>query len=327
MKINQIKEENLNKDGKNKKFPFSISLILFISLVVLLIFFSTLSSNFRSFYNLMAMFTNTSFLVITVIGFTINLVAGEVDISIGANMAATSVVVAYFYSRSLPIGLSILMGLMVGVILGVINGLIITRFKVNSLIVTLGTMSIAQGIAYTLVGGRSILIMEDVLGYFGRGKIGPIPFPIVFTIILIILFVILLNYTKFGRCVKAVGSNPTVAFLSGINVKKIKFLTLLICAVMASVSGLLITSLTAVGMPQHGIGQEFPIISAVLLGGIPLAGGDGSIIGSVIGIIILSVIYNGLTMLNVSSSGVDIIRGLLLIIIVAAYELRWRKRI
>jgi ribose/xylose/arabinose/galactoside ABC-type transport system permease subunit len=249
-----------------------------------------------------------------------------VDLSIGANIALTSCVTAYAYNAGLPIGLAITAGLLVGVLIGVVNALVITVFRVNSMIVTLGTMSIAQGTALTLTRGKSVLIMEDVLGFFGRGSIGPVPFPIIVLAVFAAAFSVLLNATKFGRYVKAVGSNANVAYLSGIRVNRIKFASVLICAVMASLSGLLIASLTAVGMPQHGIGQEFPIISAVILGGASLAGGKGSIIGSVIGVLIMGVIYNGLVMLNIPSYAVEMIRGIILILIVASYEVRSQAR-
>ena len=169
--------------------------------------------------------------------------------------------------------------------------------------------------------------MEDVLGFFGRGMVGPVPFPIFVLIIFGVVFHVLLNKTKFGQYVKAVGSNDKVAFLSGILVSKIKFITILLAAVMASVAGLMVTSISAVGMPQHGIGQEFPIISAVILGGASLDGGKGSIVGSLVGILIMGVIYNGLVMLNIPSYAVEMIRGIILIIIVASYELRDRKMV
>jgi ribose transport system permease protein len=235
-------------------------------------------------------------------------------------------VTAYSYDIGVPIAACIFLGLMVGILIGTVNGLVIAGFRVNSLIVTLGTMSIATGIAYTMTGGLAILIMEDVLGFFGRGKIGPVPFPIIVLVIFTAVFTIALNYSKFGRRVQAVGSNSSVAYLSGIRVRRIKFLTLFICAVMASVSGLMMTSMSAVGMPQHGIGQEFPIISAVILGGASLAGGKGSIVGSIVGILIISLIYNGLTMLNVPSYTGEMIRGLILILIVASYEIRDKKK-
>jgi ribose/xylose/arabinose/galactoside ABC-type transport system permease subunit len=203
---------------------------------------------------------------------------------------------------------------------------VIAGFKANSLIVTLGTMSIAQGIAYTMTGGLAILVMEDVLGFFGRGKIGPVPFPIVVLVFFTLLFTALVNFTKFGRRVQAVGSNASVAFLSGIRVKRVKFAGLMICGVMTSISGLMMASMSAVGMPQHGIGQEFPIISAVILGGASLSGGKGSVAGSIIGILIISLIYNGLTMLSIPSYTVEMIRGLILILIVASYEVKDRKR-
>jgi len=302
------------------------TLILLIALAALTGGFAAVSKDFYSSYNLISMVTNMTFLGLTAIGFCINLVAGEVDISIGANIALTSCVTAFAYDVGLPIGVAIACGLLVGALLGSLNALVITLFKVNSLIVTLGTMSIAQGIAYTMTHGLSILIMEDTLGFFGRGSVGPVPFPILVLAVLTILFTILLNSTKLGRTVKAVGSNPRVAFLSGIRVNRVKFFTITLCAVMASISGLLIASLSAVGMPQHGIGQEFPIISAVILGGASLSGGRGSVIGSIIGILIMAVIYNGLVMLNIPSYTVEMIRGIILILIVASYEIRDRRR-
>jgi ribose/xylose/arabinose/galactoside ABC-type transport system permease subunit len=272
------------------------------------------------------MVTNITFYGLAAMGFCINLVAGEVDISIGANIALTSCVTAFAYNAGLPIGLCIAAGLFVGLLIGCLNALVITIFKVNSMIVSLGAMSIAQGIAYTLTKGKTILIMEDTLGFFGRGAIGPIPFPIIVLAVCVAIFSVLLNATKFGRYVKSVGSNANVAYLSGIRANRVKFATLLICAFMASVSGLLIASRTAVGMPQHGIGQEFPIISAVILWGASLYGGKGSILGSVIGVLIMGVIYNGLVMLNIPSYAVEMIRGVILILIVASYEIRLKGR-
>ncbi len=302
--------------------------ILIIALVGLVgLFAAVVRRDFYNSYNLLTMVTNVTFLGIAAVGFCINLINGEVDISIGANIALTSCITAFLYDAGLHISVCILAGLMVGVIIGTINALVITKFRVNSLIVTLGTMSIAQGVAYTLTHGKSILIMEDVLGFFGRGMVGPIPFPIFVLIIFGAIFHFLLNKTKFGQYVKSVGSNDKVAFLSGIMVTKIKFITILIAAVMASVAGLMVTSISAVGMPQHGIGQEFPIISAVILGGASLDGGKGSIVGSLIGILIMGVIYNGLVMLNIPSYAVEMIRGIILIIIVASYELRDKKRL
>jgi ribose/xylose/arabinose/galactoside ABC-type transport system permease subunit len=312
--------------AQKRGLKLSTTLILLGAFAILFVIFSVVSSDFYSTFNILSMVTNITFYGLTAIGFCLNLVAGEVDISIGANIALTSCVTAYAYDAGLPIGVAIASGLLSGLTMGVVNALVITIFRVNSLIVTLGTMSIAQGVAYTLTRGQSILIMEDVLGFFGRGTVGPIPFPIIVLAIFVLLFSILLNGTKFGRQVKAVGSNANVAYLSGIKVRQVKFITITLCAGMASVAGLLVASLSAVGMPQHGIGQEFPIISAVILGGASLKGGKGSIVGSIIGVLIMGVIYNGLVMLNNPSYTVEMIRGLILILIVASYEMRAGKR-
>jgi len=321
-----MNETLIVKTAPKRSLSIPTTLILLVALAGLVAVFAAVSRDFYSSYNLVSMVTNMTFLGITAIGFCINLVAGEVDISIGANIALTSCVTAFAYDAGLPIGVCITAGLMVGLLLGFLNALVITLFKVNSLIVTLGTMSIAQGIAYTMTHGLSILVMEDALGFFGRGTVGPVPFPIIVLAVLTLVFTVLLNSTKFGREVKAVGSNARVAYLSGIKVKRIKFITITLCAVMASVSGLLIASMSAVGMPQHGIGQEFPIISAVILGGASLSGGRGSVVGSIVGILIMAVIYNGLVMLNIPSYTVEMIRGIILILIVASYEIRDRRK-
>ncbi len=207
-------------------------------------FFSLTNKSFYSIYNLTSMMSDIAFIAIIASALTINLVAGEVDISIGANIGLTSSIVALSYSKGVNIWLCILIGLLTGLIIGLFNGLIVTVFNINSLVATLGTLSILQGISFTITDGKSILIMEDILGFIGRGKIIGVPFPIILAILIYIIFEIILKFTKFGRLVQITGSNKLVAFLSGVQVKKIKFLTMALCGLMASVAGLIVTSIT-----------------------------------------------------------------------------------
>lgn len=325
--MNEASEKNLVSLHKEKKFTFSSTIILLIAFIALFTAFSLTSKDFFSFSNILSMLKNLAFISITAVGLTVTMVGGEVDISIGSNIGLSSVLVAIFYNMGLNIWICIVLTLLAGLLIGAANGIIITVFRINSIIATIGMMAILQGISFTLTGGKSILIMEDVLGYFGRGMVGKVPFPIIVTAVIFLIFAFILNYTKFGRFIQVVGSNPKVSYLSGIPVKKIKFILLVICGLMATISGLMVASMSAVGMPQHGMGMELAIISSVILGGAALTGGKGSVVGTLIGILIISVIYNGLTILNVSFFYVEIIRGALLILIVAAYEIRTRKKV
>ena len=314
-------EEYLKKEKINIPTPLILLGILILEIVVI----SLLSENFYSLYNIQAILTDAAWIAIIATALTLNLICGEIDISIGANIALTSCVVALAYAHGISIWVCMLFGILIGVAIGVFNALIIVGLGINSLIVTIGTMAILTGIAFTITDNRSILIMEDILGFLGNGKILGIPFAIILAAIIYILFEITLKYTKFGREVKVTGFNKNVAFLAGIKYKKVKFITLVLCGLAASIGGLIITSITGVGMPQHGIGMELVIISAVLLGGTAFTGGKGSVTGTIIAVLIMSVLYNGLTILNISNFVIQIIRGSLLIVVVAAYEIRESK--
>jgi ribose/xylose/arabinose/galactoside ABC-type transport system permease subunit len=183
-------------------------------------------------------------------------------------------------------------------------------------------MFITRGIAFTVTKGRSILITHPVFDFIGQGELFGTPFPLILFVIIAIILIVIMNYSKFARLVYAIGANQRASFLSGINVEKVKFLLFLLCGCSSAVGGLILTSMSQVGMPQHGMGTELPIISAVILGGTALGGGRGKIIGTIIGVVIISVLYNGLTMMSVLYYHVQIAQGLALILIVSAYEAR-----
>jgi ribose/xylose/arabinose/galactoside ABC-type transport system permease subunit len=179
-----------------------------------------------------------------------------------------------------------------------------------------------------LTKSRSILIMEDVTGFFGRAVIPGIQIPIplvLFAVIFAALF-FLLSRSKFGRKVYCIGANAAAARVSGIKVNRVKFILYLMSGIAASLSGLILAGQTAVGMPQHANGQELDVITAVLLGGTALSGGKGSILGTLAGVLILGVLYNGFTMIGFRYVHIRIFQGVILILIVALYELRQKKR-
>jgi ribose transport system permease protein len=312
---------------EEKRFRLSSNAILFIFLVVMGAAFAALSSDFYSIYNVSTMLTNIAFSGIVAGTLTLVMIMGGLDISIGGNIALTSCLVAYLYNleNGPGVGLIIVIGLLLGAAIGSFNGFVITRLNLNPIITTLGTMAITRGMGYVLTKSRSILILEEVVGFIGRGSIAKIPFPIIMFALIFTSLTLIMTRSKFGRKIYCIGSNQEAAKLSGINIRKVKFVTYLISGIAASISGLILTGQTAVGMPQHATGSELDVITAVLLGGTSLAGGKGNILGTLAGVLILGVLYNGFTMIGFRYVHIRVFQGAILILVVALYEVREKK--
>jgi ribose transport system permease protein len=308
----------------------STTLILFLALVAMIAVFAALSRDFYSFLNISTMLTNISFSGIVAGTLTMILITGGLDISIGGNIALTSCLVAYLFNlaRPVPAWTLIPIALGLGAAIGIFNAVLITRLDLNPIITTLGMMAVTRGLGYVLTKSRSILIMEEVTGFIGRTVIPgiQIPIPLVLLVITYVLLYFLLGRSKFGRKVYCIGANQAAARASGIRVNRVKFALYLISGITASISGLILTGQTAVGMPQHANGVELDVITAVLLGGTALSGGKGDILGTLAGVLILGVLYNGFTMIGFRFVHIRVFQGILLILIVALYELRDRKK-
>jgi ribose/xylose/arabinose/galactoside ABC-type transport system permease subunit len=310
---------------KEKKFFLSNTITLFIVLIAMLVFFSLTSKSFLSTYNLVSMLSNLSFYGIVAAVLTMVLISGEIDFSIGGNIGLTSIIAAILIESGVNGWLVIILCLLLGAAIGVFNGFLVTIIGVNSIIATVGTMSVWRGLAYTFSDGQSIMAMTPVIDFLGRGRVWNIPFPIILFIIIFAVCYVVMNHSKWGRKIYAIGVNPMASFLSGINVKQVKFLTFLFSGIAAALGGLILASLSGVGMPQHGEGLELTIVSAILLGGTALGGGRGQILGTLVGVLIISVLYNGLTMLNVYYYYVQIAQGAVLVAVVATYEVRQKR--
>lgn len=317
-------------DGEEKqggKKTISSTLILFIFLVVMVAAFVVLSRDFYSIYNITSMLTNIAFSGIVAGTLTVVMIMGGLDISIGGNIALTSCLVAYLYNleNAPPVGIIIIIGLALGTAIGTFNGFIITRLDLNPIITTLGTMAITRGMGYVLTKSRSILIFENVVGFIGRGTIAKLPFPLILFIVIYAVLTLVMGRSKFGRKVYCIGTNQEAARLSGIAVNKVKFIAYFVSGIAASLSGLILTGQSAVGMPQHATGVELDVITAVLLGGTSLAGGRGSVLGTLAGVLILGVLYNGFTMIGFRYVHIRVFQGVILILVVALYEVREKR--
>lgn len=313
-----------------KKRQISTTWILFIVLLAMVAAFSALSKDFYSFLNLSTMLTNISFSGIVAGTLTLIMITGGLDISIGGNIALTTCLLAYLFNLQPPVPAWSLIpiALALGAAIGAFNGLFITQLDLNPIITTLGTMAVTRGLGYVLTKSRSILIMEDVTGFIGRTLIPglQIPMPLAFMVVVYAFLYFLLGRSKFGRKVYCIGANQAAARASGIRVNRVKFLLYLLSGIAASFSGLILTGQTAVGMPQHANGVELDVITAVLLGGTALSGGKGDILGTLAGVLILGVLYNGFTMIGFRFVHIRVFQGIILILIVALYEMREKKR-
>ena len=309
------------------KITTNTSLFLFLGFLVIL--FSFTSEHFLSPYNITSLLTNISYSGIAAIVLTLVMISRGLDISIGGVIGLTTVVVSALYSQSdpLPIWLILSIGLGVGAVVGLVNGWCITVLDMDPIITTLGAMAITRGLAYVISDSQSILMFEETTDFISNGVIFNVPIPILLFMLTALIFSIVLHKSKFGRSIYAIGANEVSASLSGISVNKTKMILYVFTGIAASVSGIILLGQTSVGMPQHGIGAELEVITAVLLGGTALSGGKGTIYGTIAGVLILGVLFNGLTISGVRYVHLQIFQGLLLLVAVATYEIKTRNEV
>ena len=310
-----------------KKITTNTSLFLFLGFLIIL--FSFTSEHFLSSYNITSLLTNISYSGIAAIVLTLVMISRGLDISIGGVIGLTTVVVSALYSQSdpLPIWLILTIGLGTGAVVGLINGWCITALDMDPIITTLGAMAITRGLAYVISDSQSILMFEETTDFISNGVFFNIPIPIILFMLTALICGVVLHKSKFGRSIYAIGANEVSASLSGISVNKTKMILYVFTGMAASISGIILLGQTSVGMPQHGIGAELEVITAVLLGGTALSGGKGTIYGTIAGVLILGVLFNGLTISGVRYVHLQIFQGLLLLVAVATYEIKTRNEV
>ena len=310
-----------------KKITTNTSLFLFLGFLIIL--FSFTSEHFLSSYNITSLLTNISYSGIAAIVLTLVMISRGLDISIGGVIGLTTVVVSALYSQSdpLPIWLILTIGLGTGAVVVLINGWCITALDMDPIITTLGAMAITRGLAYVISDSQSILMFEETTDFISNGVFFNIPIPIILFMLTALICGVVLHKSKFGRSIYAIGANEVSASLSGISVNKTKMILYFFTGMAASISGIILLGQTSVGMPQHGIGAELEVITAVLLGGTALSGGKGTIYGTIAGVLILGVLFNGLTISGVRYVHLQIFQGLLLLVAVATYEIKTRNEV
>ncbi len=286
-------------------------LIVYIAICVV---FAILSPYFLSVKNLINMATVASITGVMGAGVTVAMLIGNIDISQYAVLTLAGIVAAYGLESGLPLVVVILLAVLIGVICGAINGVLVSILKLSGIIATMGTMQIFRGLAYIITDGNTVMIMNQEFDFIGSGQVfNVIPVSVLIMIGVFILVYFLLNKTIFGRNLFAVGGNESASFLAGIKIIRVKFGAMIVSSVFAAVAGLILCSQVSAAIPSTGVGSEMVVLAAVILGGISLSGGKGRISGTIIGILILATIQNGLTLLSVPSFYQMLINGCVLI--------------
>lgn len=290
-----------------------------VSLFVLVIIVTVINPKFLTMYNVLNIFRQVSIIGLIAFGMTFVIITGGIDLSVGATLGLTSMVLGLMISKGTVDLVAIPVALLLGVIFGAINGILISKVKLQPFIATLATMTMFRGI--TMIISDGIPAMEltkksHVLDFFSQGSIFKIPFPMILFIVFLIVLLVVLQNTVFGRGVYAVGGNEEAARLSSIPVTKVKTLVYVISGFMSALAGVVLTSRLSSAQPTAGTGFELDAIAAVVIGGTSLSGGKGKIFGTFLGVLIIGVLNNGLNIIGVSAFYQQFIKGLVILLAV-----------
>lgn len=295
---------------------------LLLAWIVLSAVFAIWSPYFLNVSNALNIGRSVAVTLIVASGTTIALVGGLIDLSIASVMNLTAVVIGSVSAAGLPMGVAILVGIASGTSVGLVNGLVITRLRINPIIVTLATAGIVQGVAYIVTSGEAKPITSNVLNFLGTSAVLGVPVSIVMAAAVAIITFFVLRKTIFGRTVYMIGGNPVASSLAGINIDRWRVLFLIASSFSASLAGLLLLAKVGSVIPDAATGTELSIIAAVILGGTSINGGAGSMQGTLVGVLILGTLTDGMTLLNINGYWQSIASGVVLILAVAADRLR-----
>ena len=295
-----------------------------IGLVAVSIVMALTTENFLSSDNFLNIARQVSINAIIAVGMTCVILSGGIDLSVGSVMALSGTLMAGMMVAGVSPSAAIALGLGVGLAFGLFNGFFVAYAGMPPIIVTLATMGIARGLGLIYTGGYPIDGLPEAFAFFGRGNVLGIQTPVVIMLLVFALAYLLLDHTPIGRYIYAIGGNEEAARLSGVRVSRYKLLTYALSGLMCSIAGLVLSSRLMSGQPNSGIGFEMDAIAAVVMGGTSITGGRGSIVGTLIGALMLGVLNNGLNMMGVSPYVQNIIKGL--IILFAIYISRERRK-
>jgi ribose transport system permease protein len=306
-------------------FSFREAGILFV-LIALCVILSIVAPRFLTLRNVTNVVRQFSVIAIMSVGMTYVIITAGIDLSVGSIIALSGCMTAWFLVEGYPIWLSVLIGLALGTLTGIVNGLLIVKVRLAPFIATLGTMGIARGVVLALTMGYPIQPFPEAFEVIGRGYLGPIPIPVVIMTVVVIAGHIFLSRTTIGRYIYYVGSNPTAARLSGLNVGRILILVYTVAGLLSGLAAVVLVSRLTSAQSNMGTGWELDAIAAVVIGGTSLAGGEGSVLGSLIGAALMGVIKNALILLGVNVYWQSVVIGIVIVLAVALDAWRQSRR-
>jgi ribose transport system permease protein len=297
--------------------------VLLLVLLVLCVALSRLSPVFASERNIFVLLSQMSMTMITAIGMTLLIIDGEVDLSVGSMQAFAGVVAMQVLNATTNLWAGIGIAILVGVVVGLVNAGLTLGLHINSFIVTLAMLTIVRGLAYTFTdaavqNGHKLESFRAIgTGFILQLPIiGRIPWPVVITAVIFVIFVFILNRTTLGRYIYAVGGNARAAALAGVRVNAVKTFCFVTTSVLAALSAFILISRMNSGQNNAGFGFELQVIGAVLLGGASLAGGQGTLLGTLLAVLLLGALNNGIVLLGINSSWQVAVNGLVILIAV-----------
>ena len=310
----------MNKTFINKcSLTFSkVGIIIAFAAVFIVLSFA--SPFFLTLSNMVTVLRQISFNGIVALGMTFIIITGGIDLSVGSLLCLAGLVSAHYSvagsETEMPVLIAILAGVLVSTAFGLMNGLLVAKGKLPPFIVTMATMTIVRGIALVYSDGRPITGFNESYKAIGQGNVLNVPIPVAIFIVMLLVSGVLLKYTRFGRHVYALGGNENAAIASGINTAKIQTMVYVIGGVMCGIAGVALTSRLNAASPQAAEGYELDAIASVVIGGTSLSGGRGGVTGTIIGVLLIGIIGNGLDILNVSSYYQKIIKGCIILLAV-----------
>ena len=298
---------------------------IFVALLLLIVFFSISSKAFLTPDNIINILRQVAVIGICAVGMTFVILTGGIDLSVGSIIGVAGVLCAKLMVMGMDPVIASIASMAVGCALGLLNGFLINEMLIPPLIATLGTMTSLRGVAYLITKGLPIYGFPASFTGLGQGYVWIIPIPVIIMAIVFVAGYVVLNRTVFGRYVYGIGGNEEASRLSGVDIKKVKYAVYAIGGFLASLAGVVLVSRVNSGQPKAGDGYEMSIITAVVLGGVSIVGGAGSIMGVIMGVMIMGVLSNGMILMNVDDYYQRIVTGAVLLAAVALDQLSKKK--
>lgn len=297
----------------------SLRELLLIGVVVLLcIIWTAMNPQFISMNNITNILRQGSYTAIAAVGMTMVIIIGEIDLSAGSLICASGLVGAMVCKSTNNVLLAVLAALLVGVVVGGVNGVLCAVGKLPGFIATLASMTVLRGLAYIITGGNSVVWTNEDFTKIGTGYVGIVPIPVIIMLAVIAFGVFLTSKLRFGRYIYAVGGNMEASRWSGIAVVKVKIIVYMIMGVLTSIAGLIVVTRLGSGQPSAGQNFEMDCITAAVVGGTSMSGGRGKIIGTVVGVLLLTVLTNGMTLVGINTYWQQVFKGVIIVVSVLA---------